>query len=620
VTTGLAARTRADFRMAWRPTLAFHVGMQLLGVAIFTPLIGWIAGHIVSSTGEAVISNFDLASFTLSLRGALFVLVVAALTLGLLFAEFAGLSWLSGHAIARRPVTVASTIGVVIRNLPRLIALSARVFVRLLLLLLPFLAVAAALRFGKLAGHDINYYLAENPPEWQRAKLIVAALGIGYAVLAAWQLARWLYAVPILLYEGVSPSRALARSAEMTRGRLAAIVLPLVGWWLAITAVAIVLTLAGREVSDSALGWAGIDLRRVLPLVSLFLAVSLAGGLVYSALQLAGHQFLVTRLYAEQLDPGRWTVPASLETSEEQSRGLARPAVLATLALLALAIGVAAFLVTRLDLKSDVAITAHRGASLGAPENTMSAFRAALEAGANYVELDVQRTRDGEIIVLHDGDFMRMGGDPRKVADLAAQEIAGIDIGRRYDTKFTGEHAPLLSDVIALARGHMKINVELKYNVPDPGLVPAVVDLLRRELFLGQVVITSLDYSALKQVESLEPGLPTGHIVTAAVGDVAKTSADFVSLNSARATPALVSRAHRAGKKVHVWTVDKPEVMLRMIERDVDNIITNDPALLARVMRERNALSAPEMLGLRLRILFGKAPLELTSAEAVPQL
>jgi len=71
---------------------------------------------------------------------------------------------------------------------------------------------------------------------------------------------------------------------------------------------------------------------------------------------------------------------------------------------------------------------------------------------------------------------------------------------------------------------------------------------------------------------------------------------------------------------VHVWTVDKPEVMLRMIERDVDNIITNDPALLARVMRERNALSAPEMLGLRLRILFSKAPLELTAAEAVPQL
>ena len=618
--TGVAARTRADFGVCWRQALVFHLGMQLLGVALFTPLVGWVAGHIVSGTGEAVISNFDLASFALSLRGAVFVLVTAALTIGLLLAEFAGLSWLAGHAIARRPATVASTIGIAVRKLPRLIGLAARVFIRLLLLLLPFLAVVAACWFGGLAGHDVNYYLAENPPEWQRAKLIAAALGIGYAGLAAWQLARWLYAVPVLLYEELPPSRALARSGEMTHGRLASIVLPLAAWWLSITAVAILLTLAGREISSAALGWAGIDLRRVLPLVSLFLAISLAGGFLYGALQLAGHQFLVTRLYAEQLDPGRWTVPAQLEASAARAIGLARPTVVATLVLLALAVGVSAFLATRLDLKSDVAITAHRGASLGAPENTMAAFHAALEAGADYVELDVQRTRDGVVIVLHDGDFMRMGGDPRKVADLTAQEVATIDIGRRYDPKFAGEHAPPLADVIALARGHMRINIELKYNVPDPGLAPAVVDLLRREHFLDQVVITSLDYAALKQIKSLEPGLRTGHIVTAAIGDVAKTSADFVSLNSAQATSSLVRRAHAAGKAVHVWTVDKPEVMLRMIERGVDNIITNDPALLARVMRERNALAAPEILALRLRILFSKAPLELTSAEAVPQL
>jgi glycerophosphoryl diester phosphodiesterase len=71
---------------------------------------------------------------------------------------------------------------------------------------------------------------------------------------------------------------------------------------------------------------------------------------------------------------------------------------------------------------------------------------------------------------------------------------------------------------------------------------------------------------------------------------------------------------------VHVWTVDKPEVMQRMIERGVDNIITNEPALLKRVMRDRGALSAPERLALRLRVLFSKAPVELTSAQAVPQL
>ena len=165
--------------------------------------------------------------------------------------------------------------------------------------------------------------------------------------------------------------------------------------------------------------------------------------------------------------------------------------------------------------------------------------------------------------------------------------------------------------MIELVRGKMKINVELKYNVPDPGLAPAVIDLLRREKFLDEVVITSLDYAALRQVESIEPRLITGHIVTKAVGDVVRTDADFLSLGSAQATRSLIRRAHAAGKKVHVWTVNKPDAMLRMIERGADNIITDDPALLVRVLHDRNALSKPEILGLGLRVLFSRAPPEL---------
>ena len=247
----------------------------------------------------------------------------------------------------------------------------------------------------------------------------------------------------------------------------------------------------------------------------------------------------------------------------------------------------------------------------------MAAFRAALAAGADYIELDVQRTRDGRIAVLHDGDLMRMAGDPRKLGALSVAELASIDIGRKYDAAYAGEHPPTLEEVIELVRGRMKINVELKYNVPDPELAPAVIDLLRQQAFLDQVVITSLDAAALRQVEAAEPRLQTGLIVTAAVGNVVRTEADFLSLNSARATTALLRRAHGAGKEIHVWTVNRPDVMVRMIERGVDNIITDDPALLSRVIRERRSLGRPELLGLRLRVLFDKPPRELTDPEAV---
>ena len=617
---GLPGRAWSDLRACWRQPLAFHLSIQLLSFAIFTPILTLVAQRMLLAAGDPVITNYDIAGFVLSPTGAAFVIVVAALALGLLLAEFAGLSWIAGHAIARRPVSVFSTISFVVRKLPSLMLLSTRVFLQLLVLALPFLAVAAFVWFTMLGGHDINYYLAESPPEWRRAKLLAVILVAAYGLLAAWQLARWLYAVPILAFDAAAPAEALAASARMTRGRIAAIVTPLVLWWLLLTIATVAITWACRYVADTALDWAGIDVHRVLPLVALFLTVTVAGGLLYGGLHLAGHQFLVLRMFAEQRDPGRWRVPATLEAAEERSRVIARPVILAVLALVGLALGVAWFLAARLVVREDVAVTAHRGASIRAPENSMAAFRAALEAGATYTELDVQHTRDRRIVVIHDGDLMRMAGDPRKVSELTAAELATIDIGRRRGAEFSGEHVPTLEEVIELVRGRMKINIELKYNVPDPGLAPAVVELLRRKDFLDQVVITSLDYAALKQVESIEPRLKTGHIVTASVGNVIRTEADFLSLSSARAEPSLVRRAHAAGKEVHVWTVNRPEVMLRMIERGVDNVITDDPALLVRVMRERKALSTPEILGLRLRVLFDKPPRELIDPAAVEQL
>ena len=313
----LLARTWADFRLRWRQSLALHLALQLLGFAIFAPLVTWVVRRIVLASGEPMISNFDIAAFVLSPAGVVFVLVVAALGIGLLLAEFAGQSWISGHAIARRPVTLASTIAFVLRRLPALIVLSTRMFLRLLLLALPFLAGAAFIWFVMLGGHDINYYLAEHPPEWRRAILLAVVLGAGFGLLAAWQLARWLYAVPILVFEDVTPAQALETSARMTRGRLTRIVPPLALWWLLLAAATVAITWVCRQVSDAGLDWAGIDFRRVLPLVALYLVVTLVGGFLSGGLLLGGHQFLVTRMYAEQSDAATM---ASARNARDQRR------------------------------------------------------------------------------------------------------------------------------------------------------------------------------------------------------------------------------------------------------------------------------------------------------------
>ena len=278
---GLMSRAVDDLRAHWRPVLGWHLLIQLLGFAAFAPAATWIGRHLVLTAGEPVISNFDIVGFLLSPAGAAFVVLAAALTVGLLLAEFAGHSWIGGHALARRAVTTTGTVAFVLRRLPRLFRLSVRVFVRLVVLALPFLAAAAVVWFTTLGEHDVNFYLAEEPPEWRRALLLAAALAVAYAMLAAWQLARWLYAVPLLVFEDATPAGALARSADLTRGRLGRIVPPLVVWWLALTAAAIVITWLCRQVSDAGLDWAGIDVRRVLPLVAVYLAFSVLGAVVY---------------------------------------------------------------------------------------------------------------------------------------------------------------------------------------------------------------------------------------------------------------------------------------------------------------------------------------------------
>jgi glycerophosphoryl diester phosphodiesterase len=214
--------------------------------------------------------------------------------------------------------------------------------------------------------------------------------------------------------------------------------------------------------------------------------VTVGCSFVYALLQYAGHQFLVTRLYCERREaPLLLQAPAD-SVAEATGARVGRPILVAGLGLAALAMLAATFLLRRLDLQEDVAVTAHRGAQLHAPENSMAAFRDAYAAGTDYVELDVQRTRDGAIVVIHDGDLMRMGGDPRKVRDLTLAEIQAIDIGSKRGPQYASERVPTLAEVIDFARGKFRINVELRYNVPDAQLAAAVVALLPEQQFLDE--------------------------------------------------------------------------------------------------------------------------------------
>ena len=615
-----ATRGLADLHRHWRPALAVHAFARLLSVAVGGVLLTAAFRAVLTASGDRVISNFDIAAFLLSPTGVLVAITALTLVIALLLVELAGLTQLATDAVAGRKPRFTSALAFLVLQRRALLVLGARIGLRLVILALPVAIAAGAAAHAWLGEHDINFYLAEKPPEWFRAVGVTGIAAAVSAIAIAWQLSRWLHALPVLVQDpAATAAEALAASERETCGRLGAILGPLFAWWLGVAVLAALGISFGAQVSATSFNWAGMNVRRVVPVAALCLATAFVFEFFITGLALAGQQFQLTRGRAGTQQP---QLSARAGTSEAEP-GILRTAVRAigVAVVVAIVAAMASWLAVRqADLRPRVEVTAHRGASIGRPENSLAAFRAAIDAGTDWIELDVQRLGDGQVVVVHDGDFLRVAGDPRKVGAVVAGDLTSIRLGHRFADAFADEHPPLLTEVIAMARGHARLNVELKYNVPDPALAHAVVALLRQEDFIGQSVVTSLNYSALRQVERLDPRMVTGHIVTAAMGNVVRTEADFLSLNAAHATAALVRRAHRAGKRVHVWTVNTRDAMLELSARGVDNVITDDPALFARVEATTGALDPHELLALRLRALFGRPPAELADPARVAPL
>ncbi|MCU0621278.1 MAG: glycerophosphoryl diester phosphodiesterase membrane domain-containing protein, partial [Gemmatimonadales bacterium] len=231
-----------ELRHEWRPLVAYQVIVSVAGAVLFTPLLTLLLRRIMGRTGSVAISNFDLTGFFLSPVGLAFLLALLAGTVALFALLHAGLVLLTAHHERRGdPVAVLRR---VLRHLPRMTVLGLLQLERLLLVAIPFAAVLAVLALPLLRAHDINYYLAEAPPEWRRLLRVGTVLSIGYAALALWLAARWQLAVPFLLLERRSPRAALAASADAARGRAWPIVFTLGGWWLMLFVAQFVLGIA----------------------------------------------------------------------------------------------------------------------------------------------------------------------------------------------------------------------------------------------------------------------------------------------------------------------------------------------------------------------------------------
>ncbi len=237
----------------------------------------------------------------------------------------------------------------------------------------------------------------------------------------------------------------------------------------------------------------------------------------------------------------------------------------------------------------DVLVTAHRGASSVAPENTLSAMSAAVEAGADYAELDVRLTRDGQVVLLHDRTLDRTTNGTGDLWDFSLAELQAFEAGSWFGDEFEGEPIPTLRDVIRYAKGRLKLNIEIKVSREEPTIAAAVVDLIRSEDCGDDCMITSFSREIVEQAIRIAPEITTGFIFGSEYPeDVFDGAWEILSCHHEVVDSVFVARAHQHGKSVHVWTVDDEELMQRLIRLGVDGIISNRPALLREVVAQEH--------------------------------
>lgn len=237
-------------------------------------------------------------------------------------------------------------------------------------------------------------------------------------------------------------------------------------------------------------------------------------------------------------------------------------------------------------------VIAHRGASAYAPENTLPAFELAIAQRADMLELDVQRSADGVLVVFHDETTERWDGRRRPVAACSLAELRALDIG--------GARVATLAEVCALARERqVRLNVELK----ALGIGADVARLLRAERAAELTLISSFSPLALREVAAADPALPRAYLMGTETYHPAVRLREAWPLPALRAIGArawhpayqlpllswVIPRVRRAGYHVNVWTVDDPAVMRRLIALDVEGIITNRPDLLRDMLGSASA-------------------------------
>ena len=252
-------------------------------------------------------------------------------------------------------------------------------------------------------------------------------------------------------------------------------------------------------------------------------------------------------------------------------------------------------------MKHPIQLVAHRGGSSLAPQNTLAAFRNALNFPISAIELDVHMSRDGRAIVFHDYTVEKLTNGAGNILDLDFDYLRSLNAAAHYTGGWPEpQQIPTLSEALTLAKGRVQVYIEIKPSKRDgvfgryPNIVETVAEEVRAAAMLDQVLLISFDWQVLPHIKTLEPSLKTGALVSTDVWNprekgalsilteqVAALGCDWINMDSRLFSGEMPEIIHQSGFRLGLWTVNTLRAMRRFANAGADSLTSDRPDLFA---------------------------------------
>jgi len=580
----------SDFKASALSLATFSILSKFVVASLSIPAVALFLRSLVSMPVKSKSGSWEFFEYSGSFPDLVLVMIIVFLWLVGFLVEQSGLLIIASGKVRGSVPKIREVLFKVLRTAPRIVGLSSFLAGVYTFCFVPLLTVFAFIT-RKITDSGNGEY-----PSFFTGFFGWLLAAVSLLILIRLMLS-WLFTMHFGLLCRKKFLKALGSSRKLVKGNRMRLAHILGRFWFLTVTILLVFSFAFRWGRELMISYSREPTSFNIFRLSLFASAETVFVTVIWIIVAGLFSILVTRLFHELVSENRFEgLEKTGVSSVKESTIQKRPWIL-------FLIGLFAFQATYFDyygklmVESEVdlpLVTAHRGSSLKAPENTMSAIIQAVHDGADIIEIDVQLTSDGHVVLNHDRTLSKVAGVSKSVPEMTLEEIKAIDVGRRFSRNFAGERIATLEEVIEYMSGvdtKIKLNIELKDYEKTPSIVQAVLDILEKHEFTQRTIITSTSRVRLAAVRESNPAIQIGLIVTYITKDLWSLDVDFYSVSSTILNETFMIRARSYGRDVHVWTVNDTDSMMRYTSLGVSSIITDRPETLSQLLIRKAQLS-----------------------------